>query len=75
MAAVKGLAVHGLLVSAAVMQQKLPLTPLLQVLCMSGGRLRRFQICGVLFACTYRNISYYSAPPSGQAEQILQDPF
>lgn len=40
MAAAKALAVRWLLVSAAARQQKLPLTLLLQVLCMSGDGLR-----------------------------------
>lgn len=75
-AAAKGLAGHRLLVSAAVTHQKLPLPVLFQVwACVEMGWGRRFGISGLLLTGTERNISYYSAPPSGQMEQTVQDTF
>lgn len=71
--AAEGLAGHRLLVSAAVTHQKLPWTLLVQVPWMGSGR--RFRIPGPLLTGTQRNISDYSAPPSGHMEQRLQNTF
>lgn len=56
-AAAKDLAGHRLLVSAAVTHQKLPLTLLLQVLCMSGVGLR--ETVQDLWSAPHRHVEKY----------------